>query len=247
MKNIKSILIQGVPFSYEAVNLNTKEPKPMSFEEAKDLLFTSKNLLSEYGIKIYFVYGTLLGALREHSFISHDYDIDVYTDQYDELLKNVPELYKKGLKLCRVQENKLLSFSYNGFYLDIYIKKDAPFPWIWCKQIGHDILPAKLVNGSEEIDFLGGKFLVPANPEKLIVFFYGKTWRTPIKGKHAKSSIIPIHIWRYFAKPMLCIGIGWPYWRHLFLKRFKSQSESLADWEERGVNLEFLKSFFGIK
>lgn len=55
----------------------------MNKENAKYLLSTIKNVFESNGITLILSYGTLLGAIREHDFISHDADMDTMIWQKD--------------------------------------------------------------------------------------------------------------------------------------------------------------------
>jgi len=201
MNNQNFILIKGKPFYYEAQKLILNEVPTITFEQARDILFFAKELLDEKNIEFNLIYGTLLGAIRERSFISHDYDVDIFIKDQEALMNAIPEFYKKGFKLCRVEENRLYSFMVNGVYIDIYIMKKAPFffNW-WCYSLNGNIIPKKYLKESEKIEFVGAMFNVPKDPIRLIKFFYGKNWKTPIKGAHGRYSIYPVHFYRKFKK-----------------------------------------------
>lgn len=197
----KEIEINGKPFQYDAVNLVVEEGKKITFDQAKNILFFAKELLDEKQIEFCLIYGTLLGAIREKSFISHDYDVDIYIEDEQALLNAIPEFYARGFKLCRVVQHRLYSFMVDGVYIDLYIYGKAPFPFnLWCYWLAGDIMPKKLFTGKEEIDFLGGRFKVPQNPENIISFLYGKSWRTPIKGKRGRGNIYPVHYYKLWKK-----------------------------------------------
>lgn len=197
----QSILIKGKPFYYEATELSLVDTMDISFNQARSILFKAKELLESQNIKFYLIYGTLLGAIREHSFISHDYDVDIYIDDVEELKSIIPFLYSQDFKLCRVTEPRIYSFMYKGIYIDIYIKRKAPFPFnLWCYWLGGGIVPKHYINKSKKIIFLGEEFLIPENPERLMKFFYGQSWRTPIKGDHGRNSIYIIHYYRIIKK-----------------------------------------------
>ena len=53
--------------------------KPIDKVIAKENLFLLKDICDEAGLKFILFYGTLLGAIREHDFITHDEDIDLRT------------------------------------------------------------------------------------------------------------------------------------------------------------------------
>ena len=92
-----------------------------------DALFEVSN---KYGIQIWLEFGTLLGAYREHDFITHDFDLDVgmYKDDYSMHFEN--DLYKKGFLKIRTfylesvnsSEETIteVTFDYKGLQLDIF-------------------------------------------------------------------------------------------------------------------------------
>lgn len=199
----KTIIINNEPFDYEAVDLKVEEGKKITFEQAKGILFFAKKILDEESIEFCLIYGTLLGAIREHSFISHDYDVDIYVEDERALLNAIPKFQEKGFKLCRVTPHRLYSFMVDDVYIDIYIFAKAPFPFnLWCYWLAGDIMPKRLFRGKEVVEFLGDKFKVPQNPENVIAFLYGKTWRTPIKGKRGRGNIYPVHYYKLWKKKL---------------------------------------------
>lgn len=197
----QSILINGTPFFYEEKDLRFGMGPEITHEQAKEILFRMKSLLDEQGVRFWLIYGTLLGAVREHDFISYDYDVDIQTDEYDKLLAIIPWLDEQGMKLIRVQPQRVYTFSLGSVYIDIYIAGKAPFPLnLWCSWLNGNIVPTRLVFPLSKLEFLGEKFAVPAQPEKLMEFFYGKTWRTPIPGVHGQYDIYPVYLYRRYIK-----------------------------------------------
>lgn len=200
----KSILINGLPFYYDAVDLKFAEGPQITFEQAKDVLFTMKQLLEEKCIRFWLIYGTLLGAIREKSFISHDFDVDIQTNDLDNLVKIIPWLDKHGMKLIRVDPGRVYTFSQGGVYIDVYIARRAPFPFnLWCYWLNGNIVPKKYITPLRQIVFLGGTFFIPGNAEDLLAFFYGKTWKTPIPGVHGRYDIYPVYFYRKYLKKLL--------------------------------------------
>lgn len=200
----KSIVIEGKPFYYEAENLSVDTDPIITFEQAKTVLFKAKELLDQCGIEFGLIYGTLLGAIREHSFIKHDYDVDIYVKDKNALLRAIPDFYQKGFKLCRVVGDRLYSFRYNGgAYVDMYILRKAPFPFnLYCYFVGRSIMPKHYYDNTKKIEFLGEKFTVPAEAERALEMFYGKTWRIPIKKGYGgrNGDVYPVYWYRKIKK-----------------------------------------------
>ena len=200
----ESIKINGQPFWYEAVDLKFAQGDVITHEQAQDILFKMKDLLDEKGICFWLIYGTLLGAVREKDFISYDFDVDIQTNEYDKLLSIIPWLDEHGMKLIRVQPGYVYTFSMGSVYIDIYIAHKAPFPFnLWCYWLNGNIVPKRLIMPLTEMEFLGKRFRVPAQPEKLMEFFYGKSWRTPIPGVHGQYDIYPVYLYRRYIKKWL--------------------------------------------
>lgn len=199
-----SIIINGRPFVYESIALSENSAEKITFDEAKDLLFSAKRILDEENIRFSLVFGTLLGAIREHSFITHDYDIDIMVFDKDALLNAIPDMWDKGLKLCRVVENRLYSFKMGDFYIDVYIVLDAPsIMGKWCYMIGSYTIWKHYLKEFTFIPFLGESFMVPKNPEKIVEFWYGKSWRTPIPGYHGRGDVYPVYFYRKYIKKLI--------------------------------------------
>lgn len=200
----KSIMINGQPFWYDAVDLNFAEGEAITHDQAKEILFKMKDLLDEKGIKFWLMYGTLLGAVRDKDFIPYDFDVDIQTKDVDKLENSIPWFDQQGVKLIRAEQGRLYSFTIDSVYIDVYIAKDAPFPLnIWCSWLNGFIVPTKLIYPLSELDFLGKRFLIPGNSEKLMEFFYGKTWKTPIPGAHGRYDIYPVYFYRRYIKKWL--------------------------------------------
>ena len=200
----ESIMINGQPFWYDAVDLKFADCETITHEQAKNILFKMKTLLDEKGIRFWLIYGTLLGAVRDKNFISHDKDVDIQTWEFEKLLSIIPWLDQQGMKLIRVQPGRIYTFAMDNAYVDIYIAGRAPFPLnLWCYWLNGNIVPKRLVVPLTHIDFLGEQFNVPAQSEKLMEFFYGKSWRTPIPGVHGQYDIYPVYLYRKYIKRFL--------------------------------------------
>lgn len=197
--------IKGKPFEYDRYNLTSENVPVITLEQAKDILFTTKHLFDEKGISFFLIFGTLLGAVREKNFISHDYDVDIATSDYEKVKECIPEWHSKGFKVCRYTDH-FMSFMKDGVYIDVYRYLESTpkrFFKSWCCQIDKCIMPKKFFKKFITIDFLGENFNIPLKSEELMRWIYGKDWKTPIKGKHG---IYDVRILYYTHKTTMYIA-----------------------------------------
>lgn len=237
----KIIYIEGSPFEYEEEHLGYDTNEPMSHEEGVALLHTVKRLLDEKGLEFYLGYGTLLGAVRNHDIIPGDEDLDIIIRDEKALLTMLPYLHDNGLRLIRAIAGNTYSFRMGEHsYIDIYICRSIPWhsPWsIYCYSIGNkEYCPKSIWRETQDIEFLGETFLCPQNPARILTLWYGKDWMTPKSGHCFYYEVKSHWFWRYKLKPAIQETIAWPYWRHLILRRFKTQADSLAEWKRTQTN-----------
>lgn len=186
---IKTININGAPFSYESEeeSITWDNPEVISSLDAAKILSFTKEKFDNIGVDFYLAYGTLLGAIRDHNVIKGDSDVDVYITDEKTLYDSLPQLYEQGLKVVRIKEKRYYTFriSDTQSYIDAYVLKPIE-SGLWrfrCYSLAGHTVPKKFFRGTQEIDFLGGKYKTTANPEKLLAFLYGKDWRIPQKKK----------------------------------------------------------------
>lgn len=164
----------------------TNPSKPLDEQYSKENLEILSSVLNKNKINMFLIFGTLLGAMREKSFIKHDSDVDVgmYYEDKEHLLKNIWQINEAGLDLVRLSDN-LISFMRNENYIDIYFFKKRIFPKYGWNCEGY-FIPYKHLKKLTEIQFYGKTYLCPFSPENYLRHCYGSTWKTPIKDKHAK-------------------------------------------------------------
>ena len=243
----QTIFINGKPFTYEEETLEYGVTKPMSHDEAQDLLIRVKELLLQVGLPFCLGYGTLLGAVRDHDIIPGDEDLDIIVKDEALLLSSLPFLSENGLKTIRICKGSTYSFRLNdNAYIDIYIQRPIQgfSPWkLYCDCLcGFCYTPRKLMNEFQEIEFLGNAYLCYKNPERILEFWYGKTWRIPVSGHKFIYEVKSHWIWRNIIKPSLILGfgtiIGWPYWRHIVRGEYADKDSSIREWKTKKDKLK---------
>ena len=188
------------------------EPVPQHLN-SKNLTDFS-NLFAE--IEHFIFFGTLLGIHREGDVLQKDDDIDFYIDitlrdkvinileenniyvDYDDW----PNLSKNFLQIKKVHDGILT-------YIDIYFFENTNKDYIQEKWNFFGNLedpscnlhiPKHLIFPIEKHKYKDGYIYLPAKPENICKFLYGKNWRKPLSKKYAyKISLI-------FNKPLIFSG-----------------------------------------
>lgn len=195
----RTIIIKGKPFSYndEGDEMTYETISPISVEDARSLLTKTKELFDKCGIRFSLAFGTLLGAVRDGTIIKGDEDVDIFVESEEDLWNNLPFLYENGLRVCRIVEKYVYSFHLdNKSYIDVYFKAKLPLSlWsLWCDSLYYRAVPRRFISNYDIINFLGVDCLVPHKPERILEFWYGKSWKVPIKG-HIYTYETPSRYW----------------------------------------------------
>ena len=156
--------------------------KTINKEVAARNLSDLKAILDGEGIKFMLIAGTLLGAVREHDFISHDEDIDLAFLEEDKqaVLDVLPKVLEIGFDIARYDNRGLLSVIRNGEYIDLYFfkPKEGEYGIRTCS--GWLILE-KFLTRYGQLDFKGEVYSVPLDYIGYLQCEYGENWKTPIK------------------------------------------------------------------
>jgi len=173
---MKQINTKNGIYEYKEVEfiLGTKK---INREISRDNLLAVKQLFDKHDLEFGLLYGTLLGAIREHNFIAHDEDTDIFIlyENKEQLFDLLFELRDLGFEVGRENE-ALLSILKDGEYIDIYFYKKTGTKNRACE--GY-VLESDILENMEEYEFLGEIFKVPKNPIELLVKLYGKDWKIP--------------------------------------------------------------------
>ncbi|MGA8113744.1 MAG: class I SAM-dependent methyltransferase [Actinocatenispora sp.] len=147
----------------------------------------------KFGHDVFFVYGTLLGAVREGSVIGHDVDFDAaYISQHtdgklaaEELQQIAFLLIERGLDVeCKrtalhIHDADNPATRIDLFHLYFNDTGNLQFPF---GVAGTTEVSTSDWQGTKEIEFCGGRGLLPVNSEQMAEHIYGESWRHPKPG-----------------------------------------------------------------
>lgn len=147
--------------------------------------------LESIGVPYRLSSGTLLGAVRQSSFITYDHDIDLEVLAGD--YKSRIEIGTTGINLLHTYGKPDFGYEMtfrhkNGINIDIFIVYDEnDYRWFSvyggrCDLARYGTCRLKLPKVNEEsLSFMGREFPVPADPVETLVASYGLNWNIPIK------------------------------------------------------------------
>lgn len=157
----------------------------------KKNLLDFKKLADENNLKFCLYKGTLLGAIRENDFITHDEDTDlsILEEDKDALFELTFKLQKIGFEIIRFERRGILSIMRNNEYIDFYIfKKYAPN----IRACGNIFVLERFLFETTLYEFKSKKFRVPEDYFSCLNILYGKDWMNPIKYANFKMSAVQI-------------------------------------------------------
>ncbi len=150
-------------------------------------------LAETYGYDVFFIYGTLLGAVREGNVIGHDLDFDAaYLSKHTDAREAAREL--KEIAYLLIGRGYDVEAKRTALHIadpgDHYLKIDLFHLYFDASETikfpfgiaGTTVIPRADWQGTKEIDFCGGRGLVPVNDEQFAEHIYGAGWRSPKPG-----------------------------------------------------------------
>ena len=149
--------------------------------KAKENLLLFKQIAERNGLLFGLAFGTFLGAMREHDFIDHDEDIDLFVlNEYkNTFLSMLFELRDNGFEVIRYDRRKdLCSIIRNGEYIDILFFRKV---YEGVRLAQSYFLPSQFVEDVELYDFQGEKFNGAKDGTEFLLFWYGENWNVPIQ------------------------------------------------------------------
>lgn len=133
---------------------------PSDMEVFKDNLLVVKDVMGEFNIPFFLMFGTLLGAVRDKEFIKHDKDIDLgfFREDKTDFYKVILELKKYDFRLLRTDHtDNLISVIRDDEYIDFCFFDPINLP----------------VRSLVEYPFLDTTFLIPENYDDILTTLYG--------------------------------------------------------------------------
>lgn len=157
----------------------------MNVEVCRRNLLDLSALLDSANIPFMLVFGTLLGAYRDHVLMPHDTDVDIAImksemGRLDAVLTG-GAFKESGLTVMRRMLD-LVSVSRDGEYVDIYLfHPDGQRYVASCYWVDRNTMDERF-----EIEFLGRRFMTVRDPEQYLSLHYGPDWKTMKVGCHAQ-------------------------------------------------------------
>lgn len=156
--------------------------KLINKEISAENLSIVKHILDKFNVKFMLFSGTLLGAVREKDFITHDEDVDLafLDEDKQKALDSLPELISAGFSIARYDERGLLSIIRKDEYIDFYFFKPQKGEEVLRTCCGW-IIPDKFLTNYTKIEFKGEIYDAPQDYIGFLIHEYGNDWMTPIK------------------------------------------------------------------
>ena len=181
------------------------------------MLAKADEVLSSMGIKAFLTYGALLGAYRDHGFISYDPDIDLGI-LADDVPENMHQIMAKAgfqpyrqVVMAGTEQVVEETYIYNKLHLDIFYYFREGNDLYSVIQRKHETKEWKEANATdgfpcdrsyvpacefERREFLGLQIYMPVDTDGWLRAIYSDSYMTPIKNWNAKDGYITriIHI-----------------------------------------------------
>lgn len=200
----------GHPYAIDKMGHLTRSFESTSDELKREILEGTQTVIRELhdrcGVEAFLGYGALLGAVREGGMIAHDTDTDVCyfsrhtvpADIIRETFRIERELKRIGWNVLRMSGGDLKvlwPLSDGGMcHIDIFSAfVIGDLFYVLGNRSGRFDLADLLPLGTIELD--GHEFPAPRNPEAMLVYWYGQSWRVPdpafnpVEDKHAMKRL----------------------------------------------------------
>lgn len=186
---------------------NDEKARRLLRENGNEALEAYKKVGEELNFSFVPLFGTLLGAYREHDFIAHDDDIDMGLNIKYLSIQLFETLIKYGFEIHDIFISSdgrgcQLPMKYKELTCDIYFlynDNDSSYhTYLPLSLVGHDWAYSTKINlfrykdicfpyceDSENAKLGKTTIAIPANTHDILTKIYGDSYMTPIKGAHA--------------------------------------------------------------
>lgn len=166
------------------------------------MFYEANKALTAINMRPFLVYGTLLGAYREHGFISYDPDIDLGVFETEISPDMHSKMQAAGFQLVKqiyigdTQKVVEETYEYQKIHLDIFIYMKDGEDWYSVIQHRHETKEWKEANATdgfpcersyvpdsdlERIDFMGISVYIPEKADEWLRAMYSDSYMTPVK------------------------------------------------------------------
>lgn len=177
--------VSTTPGSDEAaLEYSYKYNPQMDLAVAEESLKEAKEILDRLGVSFILSSGTVLGAIRHKGFIPWDDDVDFLS------------VIGHNGTTEESADIAVAAFRANGYFAHFrrgaggmgmsMIRNHLRIGWDFYRVVDEHVvvypgirLPIRLFDPPKEIDFMGGRFLVPNPPEEYLRLKYGEEWMVP--------------------------------------------------------------------
>lgn len=175
------------------------------------MLAAADKVFSEMGVKAFLTYGALLGAYRDHGFISYDPDIDLGI-LADDVPENIHQVMAKAgfqpyrqVVMAGTEQVVEETYIYKNLHLDIFYYIQEGQDLYSVIQRKHETKDWKEANatdgfpcdrsyvpacGFERREFLGLQIWMPVDTDGWLRAIYSDSYMTPIKNWNAKDGYV---------------------------------------------------------
>lgn len=192
-RRVEFVNKRGLPISLDKANRFSPTFSVRTQADLDPLLDAMDEVLSSLaaeGVAAFPAYGTLLGAVREGTFLGHDSDADLgYVSRFSDPV----DVVRESFRLQRaVAARGMETYRYSGAAFRVRVEEGDGIPrgldvfggfldagrLYLMGEVGTDFDPA-WIHPLGTTTLAGREFPAPARPEKLLEAMYGPSWRVP--------------------------------------------------------------------
>jgi hypothetical protein len=187
---------------HRTISKNSDYKKNKRFlKNATEIMHKIDDIFNELDIHYWLEYGTLLGVIRDNSFIKHDYDVDLglFLEDYS---KDIEKVFNKhGFKKVRkfsIDKGEYgleESYVFNDVAVDLFyftrkdnqmyshgFKNEEGKSWVQTVKDNGGLIVREIYfpySGFKKQEFLGREYSVPYDSDAHLKAFYGEEYKEP--------------------------------------------------------------------